>query len=670
MGPITDLMGSKVTCVGLGNAYTRQLGYVVIQVQVDGVWGCNEDEKALVIPDFSNFATRVPIILGMPTIGWVVNVMKEAKMDALAMPWANASVPHLLVVCRMMPMEVGDGQEEKFDMIDDDPLMYNEKVEMLEPFSSHTIPVKTGKVYLGEHINVMVQALWTQDGSLPPGLTVQNMYTGLRKGRKKAVVVVWNNTAYPQTPSEENPSGQGSSCIAGAQTPKSEGLQEGTDKSPDSHTPRLTVRKRHGKLFNELDLSSLDSWTPELADAAHQLLAEYHDVFSLDLAELGCTHSMEHTIKVTDDTPFKEWFRQIPPPMVEEVRNHLKEMLEFGAIRPSQIACCNVMVLVRKKDGSLHFCINFCCLNAHTKKDSYPLPRIQEVLESLVGTGHFSCLDLKFGFWQIRMDEVSKQYTAFTVGNLGFFECSGMPFGLCNAPATFQQLMQNYVGDLNLIYCLIYLDDLIVFLQTAEEHLHWLHVIFDQLREYNLKLKPSNCSLFKEEINYLAHQVSKWGVWPSDTNQKAITECAPLQTYTEIRAFLGLVGHYRQFIKGFAWIAQPLNEHLAGEGTSRKWEWVSLSKEALEAIQALKQACMNSPVLAIANYTKDFLLKTDVSKEGLGAVLSQKQEDGQFHLVTYGSCALTMHEKNYHSTKLEFLSLKWAVTEHFKEYLL
>ena len=135
-------------------------------------------------------------------------------------------------------------------------------------------------------------------------------------------------------------------------------------------------------------------------------------------------------------------------------------------------------------------------------------------------------------------------------------------------------------------------------------------------------------------------------------------------------SFLGLIGHYRQFIKGFAWIAQPLNEHLAGEGASRKSEQVSLSEDALEAFQALKQACMSTPVLAFADYTKDFLLKTDASKEGLGAVLSQKQADGQYHLVTHGSWALTAHEKNYHSTKLEFLALKWAITEHFKEYLL
>ena len=185
-----------------------------------------------------------------------------------------------------------------------------------------------------------------------------------------------------------------------------------------------------------------------------------------------------------------------------------------------------------------------------------------------------------------------------------------------------------------------------------------------------MKLNPSKCSLFREEIDYLAHKVSKEGIRPSNTNVRAIAKYAPPQTYTEIRAFLGLVGHYRCFIKGFAQIAQPLNEHLAGEGASQKSEQVLLSEEALKAFEELKQACMQSPVLAFADYTKDFLLETDASKEGLGAVLSQKQEDGWFHPVAYGSQVLTTHEKNYHSTKLEFLALKWAITEHFKEYLL
>ena len=175
------------------------------------------------------------------------------------------------------------------------------------------------------------------------------------------------------------------------------------------------------------------------------------------------------------------------------------------------------------------------------KKDSYPLLQIQEAFESLADAGHFLCLDLKLGFWQIKMEKALKQYTAFMVGNLGFFQCDCMPFGLCNVPVTFQRLRQNCLSKLNLIYCLIYLDDIIIFLWMAEEHLHRLCVVFDQFRKYNLKLKPSRCSLFKEEINYLVHQVSKEVVWPSDLNLKAIAECALPQTYTEVQAFLGLV---------------------------------------------------------------------------------------------------------------------------------
>ena len=148
----------------------------------------------------------------------------------------------------------------------------------------------------------MVQALQTQDGTLPPGLTIQNTYTELRKGSKKAVVVVWNNTAYPLTLWKKAPVARAAAALPVPGPPESEGLQKGTDKSAYFHTPWLTVRQRHDKLFDELDLGGLDSWTPELADAACQLLAKYHNVFSLDPAELGCTHSVEHIIKVTDDT--------------------------------------------------------------------------------------------------------------------------------------------------------------------------------------------------------------------------------------------------------------------------------------------------------------------------------------------------------------------------------
>ena len=237
----------------------------------------------------------------------------------------------------------------------------------------------------------------------------------------------------------------------------------------------------------------------------------------------------------------------------------------------------------------------------------------------------------KSGFWQIKMDEPSKQYTAFTVGNLGFFKCDCMPFGMCNVPATFQRLMQNCLRELNLTYCLIYLNDIIVFLWTVEEHLHPLCIVCEQFREHTLKLKPSKCNFLRDEITYLAHQVLKDCVHPSNMNIKAIAECAPPQTYMEVCAFLSLVGHYQRFIKGFTHISHPLSKYLNGEGASMKSEWVSLTKEAIMAFEALKWACMTVPILVFADYSKPFLWETDASKDGLGAVLSQKQADGWYH---------------------------------------
>ena len=215
----------------------------------------------------------------------------------------------------------------------------------------------------------------------------------------------------------------------------------------------------------------MKNWPSEVATNARQLLLEFHSVFSLEPNEMGCTDMTEHVIEVTNSEPFRECFHRIAPPMVDEVRQHIQEMLDGGAIRPSQSPWCNAVVLVRKKDGSLRFCIDFCKLNERTKKDAYPLPRMQEQMESMVGARHFSCIDLKSGFWQVKMAEESRQYTGFTIGSMGVYEFLRMPFGLCNAPATFQRLMQECLGELNLTYALIYLDDVIIFSSTPEEHL-------------------------------------------------------------------------------------------------------------------------------------------------------------------------------------------------------
>ena len=301
--------------------------------------------------------------------------------------------------------------------------------------------------------------------------------------------------------------------------------------------PSLTEAERHDLLLEKLDLTGLEAWPKDQAEKVCSLLKEYHDIFSLEKRDVGHTKAAKHKIVLKNpNTPlFKERFHRIPSPQLDEVWAHLKIMLDAGVIWPSNSPWCNAVVLVRKKDGSLCFCIEFRKLNSLTVKDSHLLLHICETLESLAEAAHYLTFDMNSGFWQAPMDEDSKQYTTFMLGSMGLYEFESMPFGLCNTPPTFQRLMLNCLGKLNLTYCLIYLDDVIIFSRTEEEHLERMHVVFNRLREHGLKLKPSKCDVFKTEINYLAHHVSKKGVLPSKKNLEAIAKCLPPDTYTYTR---------------------------------------------------------------------------------------------------------------------------------------
>ena len=223
-------------------------------------------------------------------------------------------------------------------------------------------------------------------------------------------------------------------------------------------------------------------------------------------------------------------------------------MLKIGAIRKSNSPCTSTVVLVRKKDGSLQFCIDLRWPNAHTIKDAYSLPRIEETLDCL-GIAHtFTSLDLKSGYWQVEMDEASKELTAFTVGPLGFYKCDRMPFRLTNAPATFQHLMESCLGNLHLNWCIIYLDDIIVFANSPKEHIRWLRGVIQKLAKEGLRLKPSKCEFFKSCINYFGHMVSADGIECDPKTIEAVKNWPIPKTVTDVRSFLGFTNHYRCFI--------------------------------------------------------------------------------------------------------------------------
>ena len=425
-------------------------------------------------------------------------------------------------------------------------------------------------------------------------------------------------------------------------------------------------------ILNLIDLSGIEDWPEKLQQDAKDMLKRNAQVFSKDDMDMGRTKLVKHHIKLTDPAPFKEAYRRIPPQMYDEVKAHIQEMLDLGAIRPSNSPWASAIVLVRKKDGRLRFCIDLRRLNNRTVKDAYSLPRIESILDSLGGAQIFTTLDLKAGYWQVEMAEECKAYTAFTCGPLGFYECDTMPFGATNAPATFQRLMHDCLGDLNMNWCIVYLDDIIVFSDTKEEHLKRLEAVFQKLMAAGLKLKPTKCFFFRDEIEYLGHVVSGKGISTNPKKIEAVTKWPTPKTVYDVRSFLGFVGYYRRFIKNFSKITKPIREVITGlENQSKRAakkthiEWTDIADSAFET---LKTMCVNTPILAYPDYQLPFTLHTDSSTDGLGAVLYQKQ-NGKQRVIAYASRSVSKAESNYPAHKLEFLALKWAVCEKFHEYL-
>ena len=323
------------------------------------------------------------------------------------------------------------------------------------PFGHKAIHKKVNLILHGYKMNVLTQGLEKRSPSLLLGIDVQTVYATLADGSNRVTVVLRNNTRDWLEIKKGMPIIQ---MVATNEVPQVTNLFFAEQTKEQS---TLTEAERQDLLLEKLDLSGLEVWPEEQAGKACSLLKEYHDIFSLEKCDMSHTNVTKHKIvlKDPDTPPFKEHFCRILPPQLDEVREHLKLMLDAGVIWPSNSLWCNAVVLVRKKDRSCRFCIDFRKLNSLTVKDSHPLPHISETLESLAGVAHCLMFDMNSGFWQIPMDEESKQDTSFTLGSMGLYECESMPFRLCNALPTFQRLMQNCLGELNFTYCLIYLDD-------------------------------------------------------------------------------------------------------------------------------------------------------------------------------------------------------------------
>lgn len=334
-------------------------------------------------------------------------------------------------------------------------------------------------------------------------------------------------------------------------------------------------------------------------------------------------------------------------------------------------------MLVRKTDGSLRLCVDYRKLNAKTRRDAFPLPRIDESLDALGGAEIFSTIDLASGYHQVSVHEKDRHKTAF-ITPFGLYEYHRMPFGLCNAPATFQRLMQSIMSDLVFHIALVYLDDLLVYSATFSDHLVRLETVFKRLRDTGLKIKVEKCHFLQSEVRFLGHRVSAQGVSTDPEKVNAVKQWPIPSTPKELRSFLGFCSYYRRFIEGFSQIAGPLhdlvNACLRENGSIRvkqplEHSWSPLCQSAFEQ---LKEKLTSAPTLGYPNFALPFVLETDASNLGLGAVLYQHQE-GRKVVIAYASRRLRgaeQNDRNYSSMKLELLAMKWAVTEKFRSYLL
>ena len=394
----------------------------------------------------------------------------------------------------------------------------------------------------------------------------------------------------------------------------------------------------------------------QLAD----LLIEFEDCFAKSEFDLGNFSDIVHEVDTGSAKPIKQRMRRTPAGFAAEEEAHLEKMLKAGVIAPSISEWASAPVLVRKRDGTVRWCVDYRALNSVTTKDVFPLPLVEECLDTLAGNQWFSKLDANSAYWQIKISEPDRRKTAF-ITKYGLFEHIRMGFGLCNAPATYARVMNLVLRGLMWSIVLAFLDDILVLGSSFLEHLAHLRKVLQRFRKHCLKLKPKKCVLFHKKIDFLGRIISEDGIQLTDTDIKTVLDWPIPQNTREVEQFLGLANYHRNFIKGFAEMAVPLYR-LTGK---HSFHW---HKEHQEAFEELKKALTSTPVLGLANNQDLFILDTDASNYAIGAELIQVQEGGE-RVIAYGSFALTAEQLNYCTTRKELLALV-RFTRQFRHYLL
>ena len=374
------------------------------------------------------------------------------------------------------------------------------------------------------------------------------------------------------------------------------------------------------------------------------------------------THLVTHKINTGDHEPVRSRYNKRYAPLEREmIASEVRKMMDHGIVQSSESPWNSPVVLVRKKDGTIRFCVDYRELNKITKRDTYPLPRVDDVLDCLANAKFFSSLYLESGYHQCPVEERDREKTAFVTPD-GLFEFKVMPFGLSNGPATFERLMDSILRDRKWKHCLLYLDDLCVFGRTLEEHNARLHDVLSCLDRGNLSLNLKKCTFGATQITILGHEISQHGIRPDSSKTKAVRDFPKPENQKAVRSFLGLCSYYRRFIQNFSRVAARLNE-LLKDGS--KFEWSTPQQEAFEA---LKNRLTSPPVLGHFDVSAPVTLRTDACKYGIGTILAQRNENGEERVIAYASRTLTDPETRYSVTDQEGLAVIWAIKK-FRPYI-
>ena len=429
------------------------------------------------------------------------------------------------------------------------------------------------------------------------------------------------------------------------------------------------------------NLSHLDEEKRKLME---EVLLEQKNMFSTSDSDIGDITDFQMDINVTDDVPVTEAYRRIPPHLYKEVRDYIDDLLTNGWIRESFSAYSSPIVSVRKKDGTMRICVDYRALNGKTRPDAQPIPRIQDILDSLGGSKWFTTLDMSKAYHQGYISERFRHLTAFSTP-WALFEWIRIPFGLRNAPPAFQRYINRILGDYKGVICEPYLDDILCYSRTFEEHVEDVRKVLKRLNAKGVKLRAEKCCFGKQEVRYLGRLVSADGYRADPAEIEAIEKFRePPKTVGELRSLLGFMGYYRCYVKDFSRRVKPLYDLLKEEkepgekvkggkkpgkknNSKEPLSWSNTHQQILDEMITVLQS---PEVIAYPDFESPFFVTTDASNSGLGAVLYQKQ-GGIDKVIGYASRTLSEAEKNYHlhSGKLEFLALKWAITERFSDYL-